>query len=75
MSPSLFNVFINDIPELLNTSNCDPVHLGTTKVNYLVYADDLVLLLKFRSGLQESLAKLHAKLCRKMKVRDQFKKV
>jgi hypothetical protein len=27
MSPSLFNVFINDIPELLNTSNCDPVHL------------------------------------------------
>jgi hypothetical protein len=61
MSPSLFNVFINnDIPELLNTSNCDPVHLGTIKVNCLLYADDLVLLSKSRSGLQESLAKLQS---------------
>jgi hypothetical protein len=60
MSPSLFNVFINDIPELLNTSNCDPVHLGTTKVNCLLYADDLVLLSKSRSGLQESLVKLQS---------------
>jgi hypothetical protein len=51
----------NDIPELLNTSNCDPVHLGTTKVNCLLnYADDLVLLSKSRSGLQESLAKLQS---------------
>ena len=51
MSPSLFNVFINDIPELLNTTNCDPVYLGTTKVNCLLYAGDLVLLSKSRSGL------------------------
>ena len=58
MSPSLFNVFINDIPELLHISNCDPVHLGTTKVNCLLYADDLVLLSQSRSGLRESLAKL-----------------
>ena len=54
MSPSLFNVFINDIPELLNTSNCDPVHLGTTKVNCLLYADDLVLLLKSRHRIKIS---------------------
>ena len=58
MSPSLFNVFINDIPELLRISNCDPVHLDTTKVNCLLYADDLVLLPQSRSGLRESLAKL-----------------
>ena len=37
MSPSLFNVFINDIPELLHISNCDPIHLGTTKVLQIVY--------------------------------------
>ncbi len=48
MSPSLLNVFINDIPELLSTSNCDPVHLGNIKVNCLLYADDLVLLSQFR---------------------------
>ena len=44
MSPSLFKVFINDIPELLETANNDPVHLGNTKINCLLYADDLVLL-------------------------------
>ena len=65
MSPLLFNVFINDIPELLHISNCDPVHLvlGTTKVNCLLYADDL-LLSQSRSGLRESLAK-------KMEIRNQ----
>ena len=31
MSPLLFNVFINDIPELLHISNCDPVDLGNYK--------------------------------------------
>ena len=48
--------------ELLNTSNCDPVHLGTTKVNCLLCADDLVLLSQSRdrSGLEESLAKLES---------------
>jgi hypothetical protein len=74
MGPSLFDVFINDIPELLNTSNCDPVHLGTIKVNCLLYADNLVLLSKSRSGLQES-CEISNWLCRKMEVRDQFKKV
>ncbi len=38
------------------------MHLGTTKVNRSLYADDLVLLSQSRSGLQESLAKL-PKLC------------
>ena len=46
--------------ELLNTSNCDPVHLGTTKVNCLLCADDLVLLSQSRSGLEESLTQLES---------------
>ena len=73
MSPSLFNVFINNIPELLNTSNCDSVHRGTTRVNCLLYADDLVLLSKSRSGLQESLAKLQSYVER-WKLEINFKK-
>jgi hypothetical protein len=44
LSPTLFNVFINDIPKLLISKDCDPVYLGETKVNCLLYADDLVLL-------------------------------
>ena len=56
----LFNVFINDIPELFNSQGCDPVHLGDTKMNCLLYADDLVLLSQSESGLQESLYKLES---------------
>ena len=44
LSPTLFNVFINDIPELFISKDCDPVYLGETKVNCSLYADDLVLL-------------------------------
>jgi hypothetical protein len=43
LSPTLFNMFINGKPDLFNSS-CDPVKLGKTDLNCLLYADDLVLL-------------------------------
>ena len=43
LSPTLFNMFINGIPDLFNSS-CDPVQLGKTDLNCSLYADDLVLL-------------------------------
>jgi hypothetical protein len=52
LSPTLFNVFINDIPELFISKDCDPAYLGETKVIFLLYADDLVLLSQSESGLQ-----------------------
>lgn len=57
LSPMLFNIFINDIPDLFSTI-CDPVKLGDTKLNCLLYADDLVLLSESESGLQCCLRKL-----------------
>ena len=73
LSPTLFNVFINDIPELFISKDCDPMYLGETKVNCLLYADDLVLLSQSESGLQESLAKLECYV-KRWKLKINFKK-
>jgi hypothetical protein len=56
----LFNLYINEIPELFKNSLSDPLLLpnGTT-LNSLSYADDLVILSKSKSGLQHCLNQLH----------------
>ena len=42
LSPTLFNLFINDIFTELKKANCEPVTLnGTDHINALAYADDL----------------------------------
>ena len=55
LSPHLFNIYINDLPQLLKEANCDPVILNGTKINMLAYADDMLLLSKTESGLKKSL--------------------
>ena len=57
LSPTLFNIFVNDIPSLF-TNSCAPVKLGETNLNCLLYADDLVLLSESEAGLQKCLTKL-----------------
>jgi hypothetical protein len=59
LSPTLFNMFINGIPDLFNSS-CDPVQLGKTDLNCLLYADDLILLSESKTGLQNCLTKLES---------------
>ena len=56
-SPTMFNLFINDIPQLFNDS-CDPAQLCDKPINCLMYADDLVLISKSKTGLQNCLDKL-----------------
>jgi hypothetical protein len=55
LSPLLFNMFIDDIPKIIDSSNCDPPMLGSHSVSCLLYADDLVLLSKSRAGLQNAI--------------------
>ena len=43
LSPLLFNLYINDLPNMFNEFN-DPVHVGKYLTNIIMYADDLVLL-------------------------------
>ena len=59
LSPKLFNLFINDIPNIFDQS-CRPVTIhGGVKINCLMYADDLVIMSETASGLQACLNKLH----------------
>ena len=56
LSPLLFNLFINELP-LFNASNTDPFTLpnGTKLHSLLNYADDLVILSKSKTGLDNCL--------------------
>ena len=55
LSPTLFNIFIDDLVSDLNTNKCDPVHINDLSINCLLYADDIVLLSESENGLQSSL--------------------
>ena len=56
LSPLLFNLFINELPLSFNASNIDPFTLPNgTKLNSLLYADDLVILSKSKTGLDNCL--------------------
>ena len=59
LSPMLFNIFINDLIEMINENPGDPPMLGQTPVGCLFYADDLVLVSETKEGLQNSLDILH----------------
>ena len=56
LSPLLFNIFINKLPEIFDKS-CDPVKLENLEINSLLWADDLVILSESGRGLQNSIDK------------------
>ncbi len=61
LSPNFFKIFINDLPKcLLDTP--DPAVLNHTRLDCLMYADDVVLLSASSTGLQQKLDNLN-KLC------------
>jgi len=60
LSPTLFNIFINDLPKYINREHeTFPVTLGTTTLNCLLYADDLVLISTTKEGLQKCIDATH----------------
>ena len=72
LSPTLFNIFINDLPSQFDDS-CDPVLLYNKKISCLLYADDLILLSRSESGLQTCLNKLKV-YCDEWNLRVNIKK-
>ena len=61
LSLVLFNIFINDSIELFSPSDhpCFPVKLKSVSLNCVLFADDLILLSKIETGIQNCLNKLH----------------
>lgn len=57
LSPSLFNIYTNDIKHIFD-EQCSPVNWGEMKINFLMYADDLIILSETKNGLQTSLNRL-----------------
>jgi hypothetical protein len=56
LSPTLFKLFINDLPDIFS-ENCDPVLLFKKKISCLMFADDIVLVSESSYGLQHALDK------------------
>ena len=73
LSPLLFNLFVNDIVPLLQSTDSQPPVLQKQKVGSLLYADDLVVLSTTPDGLQCSLDKL-ASYCTQWKLQVNLKK-
>ena len=59
LSPLLFNLYINDLPFAFENTLSDPFVLPNgAKLNSLLYADDLIILSRSKTGLQNCLDKL-----------------
>lgn len=55
LSPTLFNIFINDLPVNIDMGDVDAPLLNNINVSSLLYADDLIILSESKQGLQNSL--------------------
>ena len=56
LSPLLFNFYINNLPYSFQNALSDPFVLPNgTKINSLLYADDLIILSRSKTGLQNCL--------------------
>ncbi len=60
LSPTLFNLYVNDIPQALEQHDPKPVHIGDKEISCLMYADDVVLLSVTQEGLQNSINALYS---------------
>ena len=60
LSPTLFNIFVNDLPSIFD---CNPARVGNMNINCMMYADDLIIMSESYEGLQESFNRLE-KYCK-----------
>ena len=74
LSPTLFNIFLNDLFKELRAGNCDPVSLDDSDpFNALAYADDIVLLSTSKEGLQRAID-ISQEYCEKWRLSINHKK-
>ena len=59
LSPTLFNIYINELAKTLEQSTAPGIPLANTEIKCLLFADDLLLLSPTKEGLQQQLDLLH----------------
>ena len=63
LSPLLFSIYVNEITTMFQNTDSDPFKLpNRTKLNCLMYADDLIIVPKTKLGLQNWCNKLLMKI-------------
>ena len=74
LSALLFNIYLNDLFEILDKNNDSNIFLPSgNKLNVLMYADDLVILSDSKDGLQKQVDKLSS-FCSKWKLTINIRK-
>jgi len=73
LSPTLFNLFINDLAKELDNPDCAPPTLQNLFVSCLLYTDDVVIFSDTEKGLQSALDKLNM-FCTNWKLQVNLKK-
>ncbi len=56
LSPTVFNIYINELASALDKSSCPGLTLKGREIKCLLYAEDLLLLSPHEEGLHESLS-------------------
>ncbi len=62
LSPTFFNIYINELSKVLEQSSAPGLTLHESNIKFLLFADDLVLRSPTEEGIQENLDILH-KFC------------
>ena len=63
LSPTLFNIYINDLAEELKSMNLG-IKMGDLHICILIYADDIVLVSEHEQNLQCMLSHVHKWCCK-----------
>ena len=73
LSTILFNLYINDLPEIFNFDENHPITINNTKISCMIYADDLIIMSTSPNALQQCLNNLET-YCKKWKLDVNIKK-
>ena len=76
LSATLYIIYTNDLPKILENNKCNPVKLNKTSLNCLMYADDIVVQSETYDGLQKALKLIDQFCCRwRLKINTDKSKV